>query len=329
MSGSDVVVEPRTQKRITADQVRALRAALYNDGVAERGEVERLFTLDENATEADPSWTELFAEAVSDYIIEQVEPRGYISEDNANWLIDRISHDGVVKTASELELLIKVVEKAQSSPPRLVAFALGQVKKAIVEGEGPLAHGGKLTPGKVTREETELMRRILYAFGGDQNMAVTRAEAEVLFEINDATAAADNDPAWNELFVKAIASCLMAASGYEAPSRAEALRREEWLDSPAGGMTSFFGRLAAGGLRGALDAYRKPGMEEAWAERNAQKDAAIASAEAVTAEEAEWLARRMGRDGVLHQNEKALLRFIRDEAPSIHPSLQSLIAKAA
>jgi len=37
----------------------------------------------------------------------------------------------------------------------------------------------------------------------------------------------------------------------------------------------------------------------------------------------------MGRDGVLHDNEKALLRFIRDEAPSVHPSLKSLIAKAA
>jgi len=49
----------------------------------------------------------------------------------------------------------------------------------------------------------------------------------------------------------------------------------------------------------------------------------------VTAEEAEWLARRMGRDGALHQNEKALLRFIRDESPAVHPSLQTLIASAA
>jgi len=30
-----------------------------------------------------------------------------------------------------------------------------------------------------------MVRRILYAFGGDENIAVTRAEAEVLFGIND------------------------------------------------------------------------------------------------------------------------------------------------
>jgi hypothetical protein len=324
----DVMSEVMASKKITAGMVRGLRASLYNDGAAEMGEVDRLFAIDEAAGETDPAWTELFIEAVTDYIVEQVHPQGHISEENANWLIERISRDGVVKSASELEILVKVLEKAQSSPPRLVAFALEQVRKAVVEGEGPLAQGS-LTPGKVDRDEAELMRRILYAFGGDGNVAVTRAEAEVLFDINDATASADNDPAWNELFVKAIANFMMAASGYDVPSRQEALRREEWMDTPAGGVSNFFSRMAAGGLRGALNAYRQPGVEEAWAERNVRKEAAIASAETVTAEEAEWLARRMGRDGMLQENEKALLRFIRDEAPSIHPSLKSLIAKAA
>jgi hypothetical protein len=325
----DVMGEVLASKKITAEMVRALRASLYNDGVAETGEVERLFALDEAATEVDPSWTELFIEAVTDYIVEQVQPEGHISEENADWLIDRISRDGTVKSATELEMLVKVLEKAQSSPQRLVVFALAQVKKAVVEGEGPLAHGGTLTRGRVGRDEAELMRRILYAFGGDGNIAVTRAEAEVLFDINDATATADNDPAWNELFVKAIANFMMAASGYDVPNREAALKREEWVDAPAGGVGNFFGRMASGGLRGALNAYRQPGVEDAWAERNARRQAAIASAETVTAEEAEWLARRMGRDGILQENEKALLRFIRDEAPSIHPSLKSLIAQAA
>ena len=174
------------------------------------------------------------------------------------------------------------------------------------------------------------IRRILFAFGGDGNIAVTRDEAEVLFDINDASATAENDPAWNDLFVKAIANFMMAASGYQAPSRQEALRREDWLDEPsARRLGGFFSRMAAGGLRGALNAYRQPDMEQAWAARNKSMEAAIKSAETISAEEAEWLARRMGRDGTFHENEKALLRFIRDEAPSIHPSLQSLITKAA
>jgi hypothetical protein len=325
---SDVLTDVMKSKKITASQVLELRRALYNDGVAEAGEVDRLFTMDEAATDCDPSWTELFVEAVTDYIVEQVEPQGHISEENANWLIDRISRDGIVKTASELEILAKALEKAQSSPRRLVGFALAQVKKAVLEGEGPLARGN-LSKGVVSRDEAEFIRRILFAFGGDGNIAVTRDEAEVLFDINDASATAENDPAWNDLFVKAIANFMMAASGYQVPSRQEALRREEWLDEPSGGVGGFFSRMAAGGLRGALNAYRQPEMEQAWAAKNARMDAAIKSAETISAEEAEWLARRMGRDGTFHENEKALLRFIRDEAPSIHPSLKSLISKAA
>jgi hypothetical protein len=316
-------------KRITAEDVQALRRSLYNDGVAEAGEVERLFAMDEAAETHDPSWCELFVEAVTDYLVEQVGPQGYVDEANADWLISRIGRDGAVKTATELELLVKVIEKAKSSPERLSAFALAQVKKAVVDGEGPLARGGKLEAGRVGRDEVELMRRVLYAFGGDGNVAVTRAEAEILFDINDATAGADNDPSWPDLFVKAIANFLMAASGYAPPTRQEALRREAWLDAPTGGVTDFFSRMVAGGLRGALQAYRQPATEEAWAARNAQAATRVAVAEQVTGEEAEWLARRIGRDGALHESEKALLRFIRDEVPSVHPSLQSLIAKAA
>lgn len=329
MLDRDILAGVTASKRITAEDVLTLRRAIYNDGAAERGEVERLFALDEAAAEHDPSWCELFTEAASDYLVNQVQPEGYISEENAEWLMARIARDGSVKTATELQLLVKILEQAKSSPERLSAFALLQVKKAVVDGEGPLSNGGALEPGRVNRAEVELMRRILYAFGGDGAVAVTRAEAEILFDINDATAQADNDPAWSDLFVKAIANFMMAASGYAVPKREEALRREAWLDAPSGGVADVFSRMAAGGLRGFLNAYRQPGNEDAWADRNARAEAGAAEAEMVTAGEAEWLARRIGRDGALHANEKALLRFIRDEAPSVHPSLQSLIAKAA
>jgi hypothetical protein len=328
MHTRDVVADVEASKRITAGDVTELRRSIYHDGAAEAGEVERLFRIDEAATDHDPAWPQLFVEAICDYLVEQVEPHGYISEPNAAWLIERIGIDGTVKTATELEVLVKVLERAKSSPERLSAFALGQVKKAAVDGEGPLACGRNLTPGRIGRAEVDLIRRILYAFGGDGNVAITHSEAEVLFDINDHTAAAENDPSWSDLFMKAIANFMMAASGYAVPAREEALRREEWLDS-ASGIGDFVGRMASGGLRGILAAYRQPSTEEVMAERNSRKNAAIATAEIVTAQEAEWLARRIGRDGVLHANEKALLRFIHEEAPSVHPSLKSLIDKAA
>jgi hypothetical protein len=210
-----------------------------------------------------------------------------------------------------------------------VQYALRQVQQAVVDGDGPLADGGRLEPGRVSRAEADLLRRILYAYGGDDGIAVTRAEADVLFDINDAVADADNDPAWLDLFVKAVANCIMAASGYVVPTREVALRREEWLDAPEGGVAGFFARMVSGGLRGVLEAYRAPDDEDEWAARNARTDAAIAGAEVVTDGEAAWLAGRIDRDGRMHDAEKALLRFIANEGRDVHPSLAPLLAKAA
>ena len=64
----------------------------------------------------------------------------------------------------------------------------------------------------MSKEAVDILRRIVYAFGGNGAVAMAKSEAEVLFDLNDATAGADNDPSWNDLFVKAIASYVMAAS---------------------------------------------------------------------------------------------------------------------
>jgi hypothetical protein len=325
MFNRDVVADVLASRRVTAEHVRILRRSIYADGRVELSEVDRLFTIEEAATAHDPSWSELFCEAVADYIVEEVEPLGHVSEKNAAWLISRISRDGTVKTGAELEALIGVLERAKTSPESLAGFALQQVKKAVIGGEGALASGREPAPCRVGRDDVELIRRILYAFGGSGNAAITRSEAEVLFDINDATAAADNDPAWNDIFVKAIANFLMAASGYVVPPRHEALRREDGLASEPDAAGDLIGQMAAGGLRRIWNAYRHAGVDQASAARNARS----APARAVTADEAEWLAARMGRNGTLHENLKALLRFVRDESSSIHPSLQPLIDRAA
>ena len=67
--------------------------------------------------------------------------------------------------------------------------------------------------------------------------------------------------------------------------------------------------------------------ETAWSNRNSENEAAIKEAEPVTQAEAKWLSERIGRDGVLHENEKALLSYINSEADHIDPILQPLLDK--
>ncbi len=313
---------------VTDEDVALLRRTIYADGVVSADQAEWMFAIENAVSDTSPSWAMLFIEALTDYVVVQQVPEGHVDQSKASWLSERIMANGVVNTRTELELLIKVLERATTSPPELSALALAQVREAVLSGRGPVA-AGVLKPGVVGAAEVDILRRVLYAFGGDGSVAITRAEAEILFDINDRTAEAENDPTWSDLFVKAVANFLMAASGYYVPCRQEALRREAFLDARGDGVSGFFGRMLQDGLRGVFAAYTSGGSRRMWEERNERFEAAAADAERLTAGEAEWLANRIGRDGLVHANEQALIDFLRAESPALDPAFDKLVRPAA
>lgn len=304
---------------ITAEDVLALRRRVYGKGCVTDEDVEQVFALNDRLMDLrDPEWPAFFVEALCDYLVDQAEPHGYVSEQNADWLIARISRSNRVDGSTELELLIRVLERAQASPPALVSFALEQVRHGVVHGEGCIGRSRRLTPGVIGADEVELIRRILYAFGGDGNIGITRQEAAVLMDINDMTAEAENHPSWSDLFVKALANFLMVTSGYQVPTRQEALRREAWLDAPAQGVGRFLGRMLTDGLAGLRPAYGEP-------EPFMESPSLVPDACSVNAE---WLIGRIGQSGRLHHNEVALVNFLKTEHLRLHPRLLPLLDRA-
>jgi hypothetical protein len=183
------------------------------------------------------------------------------------------------------------------------------VRLGVIGGVGCVGdcHTGAL--GAVEEHETELVRRILYAFGGDGNVAITQPEAEVLFDINDGTCQVSNHPSWSDLYVKALANFMMAASGYQVPSRQEALRRDAWLNAPPEGVATFMGKMLSGGLDAVWQAYTPP-------ERIVRSDRPR-----ILEHEASWVATRIGRNGRLHDNEMALINFLKSNGAHLHPNL--------
>lgn len=325
--------------RISADDVLAMRREIYGDTAISQTEAEALIALDEAADERCQEWDDLFVEALTDYVVHQQAPVDYIDDDKAAWIIAQLTHNGRIRTDSELELLVHMLEAATSSPPSLTTFALGQVKAAVVSGEGPLLRAGACEKGRISAGEVALLRRILYAAGGDANVAITRAEAEILFDINDACRGADNDPSWTDLFAKALAASVMTISGFQPVDRDTEERREAWLAQaePGGiaGVAGFLGRMFADAPSGVAALGSKSGRRalfgdglEDWRDHNAAVEADEAAAETVSQSEAEWLADRIGRDGQYDKAERALIDFLRKESPSIHPALKPLLDAA-
>ena len=308
--------------------VTQLRQAYYADGLIVAKEAESLFEINDACRVQETTWAPFFIEAITDYIINDAEPQGYITKSNADWLIHCVSRNGTVETQTELEMLLTVLDKARWSPECLVEYTLEQVKIAVCEGTGPLRSGAQLGAGIVTNDDVDLLRRILYAFAGDGNIAITRKEAEILFEINDYVARTPQNPAFTELFIKAISSCVMAASGYSVPPRKEMLRREAWLESRGDlSLGNIISNAFQGGFAGIFGVYQEQTTEERALARLERQRLEIITNQEITNGEAEWLVERIGRDGELTPNERALLSCLKEASPTISPELQPLLDK--
>jgi hypothetical protein len=311
--------------------VLRLKSAFHRDGNISADEAEALFTLNETCQQQDPAWTEFYIDALTDYLVNQVQPEGYLIAEEAKRFTDRIAPEGIVVRKSDLDLIVNVLDKSRWSPVSVSRIALQQVKRAAIDGEGPLREYYPNQAGTIRECEVELVRRILYAFGGDGHIAVTRPEAEVLFDINDAIIDPQANAAWTDLFVKAVTNVVMAASGQAVPSREEALRRDAWLIEAKGELSPL--ALLSAMVSSSLDAVRATYCEQSAEERALarleQQRIEIITNEEITPAEAAWLCERIGRDGRLTPNEAALVAYLRKESPKIHPDLQAAVERLA
>src|SRR5947209_20295172 len=84
-------------KPVSADELRQLRSQVWADGSVSAPEAEKLLEMN-RSVEPSKEWTDFFVEAVSEFMLSQSEPRGYVTEDEASWLLCQINRDGKVET---------------------------------------------------------------------------------------------------------------------------------------------------------------------------------------------------------------------------------------
>src|SRR5215831_13688947 len=265
--------------------------------------------------------------------IAEIKARGSIKDADVLKLRRNYYDDGSI-TAEEADVIFALNEACPVQDPAwadcfVETITDYQVKQAVLSGAGPMRLGEMLEPGTVSESDVNLLRRILYAAASDGCIAITRVEAEVLFEIDESSSGRDNHPAWTDLFVKAIANCVMAASGYAPPPRQAALAGEARLDRRGNFPLDAIARGVEPGLKGFFAGYREQTTEEGAIARLTRQKVEIITHDAVEPANAGWLAQRIGRQGRLTPNECALLMFLKTESPAIDPALRGLVDKAA
>ena len=293
---------------LSGKDVLAIRRAVWPDGVVARAEAETLFELHRLTRSPSLEWSDLFIEAITDTVLNSTEPRLYVDDDTSAWLIGQLDRDGRPIGPVELELVVKIVEKALNAPASLKAWALAQIESCVLTGEGATRRDGKTRQGVVDEAEVNLLRRLVFASGGDGALVVSRDEAEMLWRLKDATLGAANAPGWQKLFVQAVGNHLMAHSSYRPLERSEASRLETFMNDRRSSVLGFLSRMRRPDFDGASKTFDR---QEESAEDH---EAAVAAAAAVTPMENVWLQFNVSRDSKRDELEEALLRFIEEES---------------
>lgn len=121
-------------------------------------------------------------------------------------------------------------ELLQVSCQNSAARALAVVRDGVITGEGPTTKGRVHFSRALDAEDAALCASILTA-AAVLNQPVSRAEAETLFEINDAAADRSDDGRFDDLFAKAIVHHAASVSGLPVPSREVALSPETDIET--------------------------------------------------------------------------------------------------
>ena len=143
--------------------------------------------------------------------------------------------------------LVQVADRDQA------ARALAVVRDGVITGEGPTTRGRVHFSRALDVQDAVWCTRILTA-DAVLHQPVSRAEAETLFEINEAGADRSDEGRFDDLFAKAIVHHATSASGLPVPSRDVALAPgtdiESWAPTKAIGVDTEVLEWIASQMRG-------------------------------------------------------------------------------
>jgi hypothetical protein len=125
---------------------------------------------------------------------------------------------------------IAVLEPSKISCRNTAALALTVVRDGVITGEGPTTKGRVHFSRALDADDAAWCARILTATAVE-HQPVSRAEAEALFEINDAATERSDNGRFDDLLAKAVVHHAASVSGLPVPSRTVALSPETAIES--------------------------------------------------------------------------------------------------
>lgn len=289
------------------DVATLARSFQINGGLSEF-DVDLLFDLHARCAIKDPAWSTFFETTVSDYIVRDVDPQGYLTLAQAQWLQSRLSNDAdIIATKVELDLLRGIIERARWVPGSLVQFALGQILNAVDTGRGALRCGQIFEAGRITPAEVAWVREVLVAYGSESGLRLTLPEVEGLLAINDALDGEEQDADWTDLMARVHVDAVMTACGYASLERRSVLRAGPRIAIEDVDPTAPAPGILPASVAELMRAYQPVSREDLIMERLECQRVEIITGEDVRLPDAAWLSARLAREAPLSVVERTVL----------------------
>src|ERR1700742_1341441 len=148
---------------------------------------------------------------------------------------------------------IAVLEPSNISCRNTAALALAVVRDGVITGEGPTTRGRVHFSRALDADDAAWCARILTA-SAVEHQPVSRAEAEALFEINNAATERSDEGRFDDLLAKAVPHHAASVSGLPVPPRTVALSPdtsiESWAPTQSAGVDSEVLAWIAAQMRG-------------------------------------------------------------------------------
>ena len=106
---------------IDTDETTEIRGVIFADDLIELDEAVMLFEINNAVSgnpDNDPSWDDLFVEAITEYVLQDEDTPGTVDDEEADFLIDQIDSDGALDDL-EVRLLNNIEARATSISPIL------------------------------------------------------------------------------------------------------------------------------------------------------------------------------------------------------------------
>jgi hypothetical protein len=207
------LMQPALERGAIEDsEIGQMRQRWQSGDPLQAADADALFALQGRLAGRNARFNALFGDMLVSYVLDRGEPKGGISREQGAWLLSMLDGgEGLVANAAELELLIKLIEHADSVPADLASFALHQILHSAMTGEGPAALGRIHFSRVVDAVDVANLARLFQVAKGAGRRIISRPEADILFEMAEGCTGA-NDPAWDGLFAETIQAHLLATN---------------------------------------------------------------------------------------------------------------------